>query len=49
VCDRLGVDVDCKTATRRLPGADDPERLDDLVDSYDGQGPTDEDVVGAVH
>jgi len=49
VCDRLGVDADCETATRQLPGADDPERLDDLVDSYDGQGPTDEDVVGAVH
>jgi glycerol-3-phosphate dehydrogenase len=45
VCDRLGVDAECETATRPLPGADDPERLDDLVATYDGQGPTDADVV----
>ena len=49
VCAKLGVDADCETATRRLPGADNPERLDDLVESYDGQGPTDEDIVGATH
>lgn len=47
VCGKLGVDAACETATRQLPGADDPERLDELVASYDGQGPTDEDVVGA--
>ncbi|WP_420181974.1 FAD-dependent oxidoreductase [Haloarcula sp. KBTZ06] len=48
VCDGLGVDADCRTADRRLPGVDDPERLDALVAEFDGQGPTDEDVVGSV-
>jgi glycerol-3-phosphate dehydrogenase len=47
VCDRLGVDAPCETATRPLPGADDPNQLDDFVATYDGQGPTDADVVGA--
>mgnify|MGYP006283179587 CR=1 FL=1 len=47
VCDRLGVEADCETATRELPGADDAARLDELVAAYDGQGPTDDDVVGA--
>ncbi len=47
VCDRLGVEADCVTADRRLPGADDPDRLDTFVADYDGQGPTDEDVVAA--
>jgi glycerol-3-phosphate dehydrogenase len=47
VCDRLGVDADCETADRRLPGADDAARLDEFVARYDGQGPTDADVVGA--
>ncbi|MEZ3117317.1 FAD-dependent oxidoreductase [Halobaculum sp. MBLA0147] len=47
VCDRLGVDAACETADQRLPGADNPERLDEFVARYDGQGPTDEDVVGA--
>jgi len=46
VCDRLGVDADCETASRELPGADDPAQLDEYVSSYDGQGPTDADVVG---
>ena len=46
VCDRLGVDAECETATRPLPGADDPNRLDDFVAAYDGQGPTDADVSG---
>jgi glycerol-3-phosphate dehydrogenase len=46
VCAGLGVDADCETATRRLTAANDPERLDALVDEFDGQGPTDEDVVG---
>ncbi|MDS0278096.1 FAD-dependent oxidoreductase [Halomicroarcula sp. S1AR25-4] len=45
VCERLGVEADCETATRRLPGADDGDRLDEFVARYDGQGPTDEDVV----
>ncbi|WP_226010315.1 FAD-dependent oxidoreductase [Halomicrobium salinisoli] len=47
VCDRLGVDADCETAERSLPGADDSERLDEFVAEFDGQGPTDADVVGA--
>jgi len=47
VCDRLGVDAECETATRPLPDADDADRLDELVAAYDGQGPTDADVVGA--
>ena len=47
VCDKLGVDAACSTATRPLPGADDPDRLDALVAAYDAQGPTDEDVVDA--
>jgi len=48
VCAKLGVDADCVTASQQLPGVEDPARLDELVQSYDGQGPTDEDVVGAV-
>ncbi len=47
VCDRLGVDADCRTADRRLPGADDAEELDALVAEYDARSPTDEDVVAA--
>jgi glycerol-3-phosphate dehydrogenase len=47
VCDHLGVDAACETADRALPGADDPARLDEFVARYDGQGPTDADVVGA--
>ncbi len=46
VCDCLGVDADCKTADRRLPGAGDPGRLDALVAEFGGSGPTDADVVG---
>ena len=47
VCERLGVDAECETAERRLPGADDPATLDGFVREFDGQGPTDEDVVAA--
>lgn len=47
VCERLGVDADCETATERLPGADDPDRLDDLVARYGGANPTDAGVVDA--
>ena len=47
VCDRLGVDADCETATRPLPGAENADRLDELVAKYDGQGPTDADIIGA--
>ncbi|MDS0292760.1 FAD-dependent oxidoreductase [Halogeometricum luteum] len=46
VCEALGVDADCRTAEERLPGADDPETLDSLVEEFGGAGPTDEDVVG---
>jgi Glycerol-3-phosphate dehydrogenase len=44
VCDRLGVRATCVTATRSLPHADDPARLDEYVDRYDSQGPTDTNV-----
>ena len=47
VCEKIGVDADCVTATQALPGADDPDRLDAYVAEFDGQGPTDEDVVSA--
>ena len=47
VCDRLGCDASCSTADRVLPGADDPARLDEAVAAFDGQGPTDADVVGS--
>ncbi|MDF9745909.1 FAD-dependent oxidoreductase [Natrinema salsiterrestre] len=46
VCDRLGVDVECSTADERLPGASEPARLDEFVRQFDGQGPTDADLVG---
>ncbi|MFB6231220.1 MAG: FAD-dependent oxidoreductase [Salinibacter sp.] len=46
ICDKLGVDAVCETATRPLPGAEDPDRLDEFIAAYDGQGPTDEDVSG---
>ncbi|SEV82108.1 FAD-dependent oxidoreductase [Natrinema salifodinae] len=46
VCDRLGVDAECTTPEERLPGATDPDRLDAFVREFDGQGPTDADVVG---
>ncbi|WP_128478778.1 FAD-dependent oxidoreductase [Halorussus pelagicus] len=45
VCDRLNVNAECLTADRRLPGADDPDRLDAFVAEFDGQGVTDADVV----
>jgi len=45
VCDDLAVHADCRTADQTLPSIDDPEQLDALVAEFDGQGPTDEDVV----
>lgn len=45
VCDRLGVDAECRTADRRLPGASSPDRLDGFVTEFDGQGAADADVV----
>ncbi|AUG48209.1 glycerol-3-phosphate dehydrogenase [Haloarcula taiwanensis] len=47
VCDNLGVDAACRTADQTLPGVDDPKQLDALVAEFDGQGPTDQDVVGS--
>jgi glycerol-3-phosphate dehydrogenase len=41
VCDRLGVAADCRTAERPLPGADDPERLDTLLDEFGVDAPAD--------
>ncbi|MEF8937834.1 FAD-dependent oxidoreductase [Halobacteriaceae archaeon SHR40] len=49
VCDKLGVDADCETDSKQLPGADDPDKLDEFVARYDGQGPTDKDVVQGTH
>jgi len=46
VCERLGVTVDCSTAERALYAADDADRLDELVATYDSSGPADADVVG---
>ncbi|MFO8231156.1 MAG: FAD-dependent oxidoreductase [Longimonas sp.] len=50
ICTKLDVDAECQTATRALPGANDPDRLDTFVTHYDAQGPTDADIVtnGAV-
>ncbi|WP_435183346.1 FAD-dependent oxidoreductase [Halobellus sp. EA9] len=47
VCERLGVEATCETAEQRLPGADDADQLDRYVARYDGQGPTDQDVVAS--
>ncbi|WP_058994434.1 FAD-dependent oxidoreductase [Haloarcula sp. CBA1127] len=47
VCDDLAVHAACRTADQTLPGVDDPAQLDALVAEFDGQGPTDEDVVGS--
>lgn len=45
VCDRLSVTAACETATRRLPGADDPAQLDAFAARYDAGNPTDADIV----
>ncbi len=45
---QLGVDEPCVTADRRLPGADDPDKLDEFVAAFDGGGPSDADVVSVV-
>lgn len=45
VCDKLGVDAPCSTAKRDLPGATDPETLDEFAARYDAHGPTDSDIV----
>ncbi|NUB93929.1 FAD-dependent oxidoreductase [Haloterrigena sp. SYSU A121-1] len=46
VCDRLDVDAESTTATTELPGASEPSTLDEYVREFDGQGPTDSDLVG---
>ncbi|WP_247002512.1 FAD-dependent oxidoreductase [Halosolutus gelatinilyticus] len=48
VSDRLGVHEPCVTADRRLPGADDPDRLDEFVAAFDAGGPSDADVVSGL-
>ncbi|MFB6140497.1 MAG: FAD-dependent oxidoreductase [Halosimplex sp.] len=45
VCDRLGVDEPCRTTEVPLPGASDPETLDEFVADLGGPGPSDSDVV----
>lgn len=47
VCERLGIEAVCETASEPLAHADDPERLDELVAEYGGANPTDSDVVDA--
>ena len=46
VADRLGVDAESTTADRELPGAEDPETLDEFVAAFDARGETDANVVG---
>jgi glycerol-3-phosphate dehydrogenase len=41
VCERLGVDAECRTADRPLPGADDPRKLESLVAEFVGRAPAD--------
>ncbi|MDL0134721.1 FAD-dependent oxidoreductase [Halobacterium salinarum] len=44
VADRLGVTEPSRTANEPLPGHDDPERLDGLVDTFDAASPADADA-----
>lgn len=46
VCGTLGVDEPCRTAEESLPGAGNPERLDELAREFGAVGPADSDVVG---
>jgi len=46
VCGALGVEERCRTAEESLPGAGDPERLDELAREFGAVGPADSDVVG---
>jgi Glycerol-3-phosphate dehydrogenase len=45
LCDRLGVDVECETATTELLAAEDPDRLDEFVTTFGEPNPTDASVV----
>ncbi len=47
VCERLGVDADCRTAAEPLAAADAPETVDRLVAEFDAGSPADYDVTGA--
>jgi glycerol-3-phosphate dehydrogenase len=47
VCERLGIERSCRTADRELPAVDDPARLDEAVVNFDGQGPSDRDIVSS--
>lgn len=47
VCDRLGVDADCETATVTLPGVEQPAVLDRYVREFGAASPADADVVGS--
>ncbi|WP_121820275.1 FAD-dependent oxidoreductase [Halostella salina] len=44
VCERLGVDADCRTADEPLPFRDDPEGLAAAVGEFDAAAPSDVDV-----
>jgi glycerol-3-phosphate dehydrogenase len=46
VCERLGVEAECRTAETPLADGDDPEAVDRLVTEFDARGPADADVVG---
>jgi glycerol-3-phosphate dehydrogenase len=47
VCGELGVSGACRTDEERLPGHDDPEKLDALVAEFGADSPADSDVTGA--
>ena len=46
VCRVLGVEEHCRTAEEPLPGAGDPDRLDELAREFGAIGPADADVIG---
>ena len=46
VCGELSVNAPCRTTEKPLPGAGDPERLDELAREFGAVGPADTDVVG---
>lgn len=45
VCEQFGIEADCETARRSLPGSDNPDQLDRYADNFDCDNPTDRDVV----
>ncbi|MEF8857489.1 MAG: glycerol-3-phosphate dehydrogenase/oxidase [Halolamina sp.] len=46
LCQRLGIDESGRTADYELPGAGEPNRLDDLVAEFSAAGPADSDMIG---